>query len=96
LDVSGIIALVTAVIAILSALVAFLRTLANREKMERNQTEMFGYVDRQTNGLWQTAENNLEARFTAMEQRLRREMHERIGRELGDIRKAMKSPKQEE
>jgi len=94
--VSGAIALVTAIVAILSALLAFLRTLANRERMDRQQTEMFGYVDRQTNGLWTTAEANLEARFVAMEQRLRREMHERLGREIGDIRQAMKKPPQVE
>jgi len=96
LDLTGIISIVTALIAILSAVLAILRTMNNRERIDDNQITMSSYVDRKTNGLWENAELSLQIRFNDLEKQLRREMHERIGREIGDIRQAYKNPPQVE
>lgn len=83
-------ALVVACIAILSAVIGFLRSLKMEVKQERDKERLYEHVEKKTNGQWHQAEMDLMKRFTDLERRLQREMHERIGRELDEIRKARK------
>jgi len=67
-----------------------------KETIDKDVSTVYTHVDKRTNGLWVQDRRDMDARFEELARQLARTIHERIGREVDDVRRAMKGEKREE
>ncbi len=96
MDMASGIAVVVALIAFLNACLALMRAWQQSRVHEKDVSALYMEVDRRTNGILTAEQKLIHDRFAELERRLIREVHERIGREIGDVRRALKGPPQGE
>lgn len=96
MEAQAIVTWLTALIAIAIAIRNLIVTMTMQKDQRQEVTQLYQHVAKQTNGVWDHKNAEINRRFDEMYRELSRLMQERIAKEMGEIRLALKKPQQEE